>query len=385
MGNKAVVLSNDFMIEDGEQILEAIRTGCVDAFVVEEQEGRTVYTLHNTDLPYSTLVQRMEQGAAMLNAAGELIYCNASLASLLGRSPESLIGTPLPDLVVPEDRAALQAMVQTSPESLTGGEARLRKPDGGFLWARFSANSLSRDGSVTGILVTDLTTEKAHAELVARIQGLQDEERRNIARELHDSVGQLLVALTMNLSAIRKSVGGLEPEGSKLLADSSVIVGALTKEIRTISHLLHPPLLGVAGLCSAIRWYVDGFSERSHIVVDLDIPSDVAPVSDEVGIALFRVVQECLTNVYRHSGSKSCSIKLQREENSLRLEVRDAGKGMPKAAASSSSGVGLRGIRERLRYLGGKLELESSESGTAVIALVPMMQPAVAEEQQPNP
>jgi signal transduction histidine kinase len=276
-------------------------------------------------------------------------------------------------------------MVQTSPESLTGGEARLRKPDGGFLWARFSANSLSRDGSVTGILVTDLTTEKAHAELVARIQGLQDEERRNIARELHDSVGQLLVALTMNLSAIRKSVEGLEPEGSKLLADSSVIVGALTKEIRTISHLLHPPLLGVAGLCSAIRWYVDGFSERSHIVVDLDIPSDVAPVSDEVGIALFRVVQECLTNVYRHSGSKSCSIKLQREENSLRLEVRDAGKGMPKAAASSSSGVGLRGIRERLRYLGGKLELESSESGTAVIALVPMMQPAVAEEQQPNP
>ena len=385
MGNKAVVPSNDFMIDDGAEILEAIRTGCVDAFVVEERDGHTVYTLNNADLPYSTLVQRMQQGAAMLNAAGELVYCNASLASLLGRSSESLIGTALVDLLVPEDRAAFEAMIQTSRNSSTDGEARLRRPDGSFLWARFSFDNLSRDGSVTGVLVTDLTTEKAHAELVARIQGLQDEERRNIARELHDSVGQLLTALTMNLSAIRKGATNLEPEASKLLADSNVIVGELTKEIRTISHLLHPPLLGVAGLCSAIRWYVDGFSERSHIVVQLDIPSDVGPVSNEVGIALFRVVQECLTNVYRHSGSPSCSIKLQRVQDWLRLEVRDAGKGMPKAAAAKPSGVGLRGIRERLRYLGGEFELQSSESGTVVIARAPISQPAVAEEQPPNP
>jgi signal transduction histidine kinase len=222
--------------------------------------------------------------------------------------------------------------------------------------------------------VTDLTTEKSNAELAARIQSVQDEERRNIARELHDSVGQLLTAVSMNLGLLGKGATNFSPAHSKLLDDSSVMVAEVTKEIRTISHLLHPPLLGVAGLSSAIRWYVDGFSERSSIAVQVDVPAELGPVSSEVEIALFRVVQECLTNVYRHSGCKSCSIKLQREADKLHLEIRDTGKGIPNPAIASS-GVGIRGMKERVRHLGGRLEVLSSDAGTAVIAYLPAGEP----------
>lgn len=375
-----VVIPSSFM-EDSAQILEAIRTGCVDAFVIEEREGHTVYTLHNADLPYSTLVQRMQQGAAMVNAAGDVIYCNVSFAILLGMSAESLIGVHLQDLVHPEDGAALQKLVQESEPRSREGEVRLRKQDGTVLWAKLSVNALSRDGEITGVLVTDLTTEKSNAELAARIQSVQDEERRNIARELHDSVGQLLTAVAMNLSSLRNGASSLSPAHSKLLDDSSVMVAEVTKEIRTISHLLHPPLLGVAGLSSAIRWYVDGFSERSRISVNVDVPSELGRVSSEVEIALFRVVQECLTNVYRHSGCDSCSVKLERKDDRLRLEIRDAGKGMPNLAIAST-GVGIRGMKERVRHLGGSLEITSSDAGTDVVAVLPVGEP-VGEETQP--
>ena len=379
MGHNAIIAS-DLNIDDSAQIIEAIRTGCVDAFVVEEREGHTVYTLHTADLPYSTLVQRMQQGAAMLNTAGEVIYCNASLAILLGMSVESLVGAPFKDLVHEDDRAVLQGLLQ-APQLHSGEEElRLLRNKGKVLWVRLGANPLMRDGSIIGVLVTDLTTEKSNTELAARIQRLQDEERRNIARELHDSVGQLLAAVTMNLNALQNGATNLSPSLSKVLDDSAVMVAEVSKEIRTVSHLLHPPLLGLAGLCSAIRWYVDGFSERSHISVQLDMPSDLGSVAPEIEIALFRVVQECLTNVYRHSGSDSCFVKLQAENDRLRLEIRDQGKGMPKnTEAAESSGVGLRGMRERVRHLGGTLEVISNEAGTAVVAMVSLKGPASRE------
>jgi PAS domain S-box-containing protein len=368
-----VVIPADTLTEDGAQIIDAIRSGCVDAFVVEDPQGHAVYTLQSADLPYSTLVQRMQQGAAMLDAHGEVIYCNPSLAALFGRSIESLIGARLKDLVHPDDVPLLQQHLEGARARTSEGEVRLSKTDESILAARLSLTSLSRDGSVIGVLVTDLTTEKANAELVCRIQHLQDEERRSIARELHDSVGQLLAAITMNLASARTEASTSSSSVAAMLDDSSVMVAQVSREIRTISHLLHPPLLDVAGLCSAIRWYVDGFSERSHIGVELDMASDLGRLSTEAEIAVFRVVQECLTNVYRHSGSNTCSLKLERQQDVLRLEVRDCGRGMPKAINGiRSSGFGLRGMEERLRQLGGKLEIQSAESGTTIIASLPV-------------
>ena len=381
MGNNAV-LPGDLNIDETTQIIEAIRAGCVDAFVVEEREGHTVYTLHNADLPYSTLVQRMQQGAVMLNTAGEVIYCNVSLSVLLGTSVDTLVGTRMQDLVHADDRKVLQQLLETLQHEASDGEVRLLRPDGKPLWVRLSLNPLMRDGSIIGVLVTDLTTEKSYTELTARIQRVQDEERRNIARELHDSVGQLLSAVIMNLNALQNGASNLSAAQSKLIEDSALMVGEVSKEIRTVSHLLHPPLLGLAGLCSAIRWYVDGFSERSHISVQLDMPSNLGSVSPEIEIALFRVVQESLTNVYRHSGCDCCAIKLQAEQDWLRLEIRDEGKGMPKNSESAeSSGVGLRGMRERVRHLGGTLDVDSSGKGTAVIAMVPLHGPATRESR----
>jgi PAS domain S-box-containing protein len=372
MGNN-VIIPADTLTEDGAQIIDAIRSGCVDAFVIEDREGHAVYTLQNADLPYSTLVQRMQQGAAMLDSNGEVIYCNPSLAALFGTSIESLIGARLKDLVHRDDVPLLQQHLEGARASNSEGEVRLRKTDESILAARLSFTALSRDGSVTGVLVTDLTTEKANAELASRIQRLQDEERRSIARELHDSVGQLLAAITMSLASARTEACKSSSSVAAMLDDSTVMVAQVSREIRTISHLLHPPLLDVAGLCSAIRWYVDGFSERSHIGVDLDMASDLGHLSSEAEIAVFRVVQECLTNVYRHSGSDTCSLKLERQQDVLRLEVRDCGRGMPKSSnGTRSSGFGLRGMEERLRQLDGNLEIQSAESGTTIIATLPV-------------
>src|SRR4051812_12746271 len=373
MGNNTVITPSDLVMDEREQIIEAIRSGCVDAFVVEDPEGNAVYTLQNADLPYSTLVQSMQQGAAMLNTNGEIIFCNPSLATLFGRSGESLVGTSLPDLVHSEDCAAFQQLLTGGRLQAAEGEVRLLKLDGSVFSAGLSVAALARDGSVIGVLVTDLTTEKANAELASRLQRLQDEERRSIARELHDSVGQLLAAVNMNLAAAREDASKLNPSLSALLDDSSVMIAQVSKEIRTISHLLHPPLLDVAGLCSAIRWYVDGFSERSRIKVDLDMASELGRLSTDAEIAIFRVVQECLTNVYRHSGSDSCSVKLARESDVLRLEIRDSGRGIPKPSQPSGhSGLGLRGMEERLRQLGGSLRINSGENGTTIVAVLPV-------------
>jgi PAS domain S-box-containing protein len=372
MGNN-VVIPGDTLTEDGAQIIDAIRSGCVDAFVIEDREGHAVYTLQNADLPYSTLVQRMQQGAAMLDANGEVIYCNPSLAALFGTSVESLIGARLKDLVHPDDVPVLQQLLEGTQVQTSEGEVRLRKADNSALAARLSLTALSRDRSVAGVLITDLTTEKENAELVSRIQRLQDEERRNMARELHDSVGQLLAAITMSLASARTEASKSNSSVAAMLDDSSVMVAQVSKEIRTISHLLHPPLLDVAGLCSAIRWYVDGFSERSHIKVDLDLAADLGRLSTDAEIAIFRVVQECLTNIYRHSGSGWCSLKLERQPDVLVLEIRDSGCGMANPSdVVRPTGVGLRGMEERLRQLGGSLTIDSNADGTTIVAMLPV-------------
>src|SRR3984893_225867 len=214
------------------------------------------------------------------------------------------------------------------------------------------------------------------SELSARLLRLQDEERRRIARELHDSVGQTLAALSMNLSAVRADVERLTATAANL-TDSEGLVQEMSKEVRTISHLLHPPLLDEAGLASAVRWYVDGFSQRSKIKVDLDLPDDFGRLPRESETAIFRVVQECLTNVHRHSGSSTARIVLRHFEDHVSVEVADKGRGIPnekrdEMASAGTPGVGIRGMRERIRQLGGSLEIYSDDVGTVVVARLPV-------------
>jgi signal transduction histidine kinase len=213
-------------------------------------------------------------------------------------------------------------------------------------------------------------------QLTARLLQLQDDERRRFARELHDSVGQMLAALSMNLSAVQGDIDRML-KTANVLKDSEVLVQEMSKEIRTISHLLHPPLLDEAGLVSALRWYTEGFSQRSNIVVDLDIPEKFGRLPRELETAVFRIIQECLTNVHRHSGSSNARIRVARFNGSLRVEVSDSGKGIPKdkqeeLATTGTPGVGIRGMRERLRQLGGDLEIRSNGHGTLVQVELPI-------------
>ena len=220
--------------------------------------------------------------------------------------------------------------------------------------------------------------------LSARLLEMQDEERRRIARELHDSIGQMLAALSMNLSGVRADIDRLAKTAAAL-TDSEELVQEMSKEVRTISHLLHPPLLDEAGLSSALRWYVDGFAQRSKIKVDVDCPNDFGRLPREKETAVFRLVQESLTNIHRHSGSASAKIRLHHSDHEVVIEVEDKGKGIPtekldQMAAVGIPGVGITGMRERMRQLDGKLEIHSSGNGTKIVARLPISETSSAEE-----
>jgi len=210
----------------------------------------------------------------------------------------------------------------------------------------------------------------------ARLLQLQDEERRRFARELHDSVGQSLAGLTLNLSAVRTDIERLAKTATAL-SESEAMVQEMSKEVRTISYLLHPPLLDEAGLASALRWYVEGFTQRSKIQVEAEFPDDFGRLSQELETAVFRVVQECLTNIHRHSGSRTAKVSIARFNGLVRVEVSDRGKGIApekryEIEASGTLGVGLRGMRERILQLGGSMKIDSNSPGTVVKVQVPV-------------
>lgn len=211
--------------------------------------------------------------------------------------------------------------------------------------------------------------------LNAKMTLLQEEERRRIARDLHDSVGQLLAAIAMNHVAVESESDRLSARAAQCLQENAGMVEEVSKQIRTISYLLHPPLLDEAGLEPALRCFVDGFAKRSNIAVNLQISPNLSRLPQEAEICIFRVVQECLTNVHRHSGSRTAAVRVAREKTYVRVEIEDAGKGIPfpasRLGSSMQAGVGVLGMRERLRNLGGTLDIRSNHEGTLLTAVLP--------------
>ena len=250
------------------------------------------------------------------------------------------------------------------------GEARRRREN--LLW---SEQAELEEAVQQRTVELDRTNQNLR-ELSARLLQLQDDERRRIARELHDSVGQMLAALGMNLAVVGTEIERLTKITSTV-NDSAALVQELSKEVRTISHLLHPPLLDEAGLASALRWYVEGFAQRSKIEVDLEFPVDFGRLPRESETAIFRTVQECLTNIHRHSESPTATIRIAASDNHVRVEVEDRGKGIPpekqfEMTSAGTPGVGIRGMRERLRQLGGSLDIHSNGKGTLIVAQLPV-------------
>jgi PAS domain S-box-containing protein len=213
-------------------------------------------------------------------------------------------------------------------------------------------------------------------DLSARLMKMQDEERRHIARELHDSAGQTLAVLGMSLGALIGKAEVVAPELVKGGQGIEEIVQQLQREIRTTSYLLHPPLLDESGLASALRWYVEGLSERSGLAIDLRIGEDFGRLAADMELAIFRVVQEGLTNIHRHSGSEKAKIRIAREDDRILIDVEDCGKGMsPERLVeiqSRGSGVGIRGMRERVRQFQGEMKIRSNSSGTHIRVSLPI-------------
>jgi PAS domain S-box-containing protein len=211
--------------------------------------------------------------------------------------------------------------------------------------------------------------------LTSHLLTLQDAERRRIARELHDVTAQNIFVINLNLSRLQG--GSVETSDAQtLLAESRDLCEQALQEIRTLSYLLHPPMLDLTGLSGALKWYVAGFIKRSGINVTVLSGSEIGRLPSDVETALFRIVQESLTNIRRHSGSSSAEIRLERKEDQVILQIRDQGRGMPAPAQTEtgeeSLGVGIAGMRQRIRQFGGILEIDSSDQGMAVNVKVPV-------------
>jgi PAS domain S-box-containing protein len=304
---------------------------------------------------------------------------------------EQVVGRHFSQLYIPEDIKKRQpetdlqiAAAQDRAES----EGWRLRPDGSRFWANVILTSLrDENGKVQGfICVTRDITERKHAEeelrkLSIRLMTLQDEERRRIARELHDSEGQNLSLLLLSLSRLKRLGTNLDADSHALLNGSIEAANECLRDVRTLSYLLHPPLLDEFGLVSALQWYVEGFSERSGIAVNLELPASLNRLPAETETSLFRLVQEGLTNIHRHSGSKTAEISLACEGQQLQLRIEDHGKGMDVAKVcggngSKPAGVGIASMRERVRDLGGTLQILSDHTRTQINVTLPL--PAAA-------
>ena len=310
---------------------------------------------------------------------------NDVLPQMAGLKPEDLLGTPVSKVFGGTGKQAknvLQEVIETG-RSVLDREVSAElpgKPGEPRHWLVNYFPIREGSGAVTqvGVTAVDVTArhnaEDALRTLSGRLLGIQDQERRRIARELHDSLGQYLAGLKIAIDMLSSRSVQKDP----LLVESADILGKAIAETRTLSHLLHPPLLDEAGFASAASWFVAGFSQRSGIPVTLDLPPDLQRLPDMIEIALFRVLQESLTNVHRHSGAKSAEISVEVDAEQVTIEIRDHGHGMPAhiirqiEAETSKLGVGLAGMRERIHELGGRFVVSSSNRGTTVQATIPL-------------
>jgi PAS domain S-box-containing protein len=346
------------------------------------------------------------------DAENDRMVADENMARLFSVTKEVAAGAPLSaylQAIHPEDLQAVKASVEetlATPGKFYECDYRLIQSDGSIRWV-IARGRVERDASgkplkFPGVLM-DITQIKqiqenfrqlsetleakvhqrtqelqSHSQqlrvLSSRLLSIQDNERRHIARELHDSVGQTIVALAMSVESISQDDNAtVHPES---LQRSRDLVQDLSKEIRTMSYLLHPPLLDETGLSGALHWYIQGMTERSGLQITLQVSENLGRFRDEIELAMFRIIQECLTNIHRHSGAKTASVELVDEGADLALKIQDDGKGIPaeklEAIRLQGSGVGMTGMRERVRHLGGGMHIDSNDGGTMIAVRLPV-------------
>jgi PAS domain S-box-containing protein len=397
------------------------------ALEVETAERKDAQkVLRRREIELTDLLENALEGVQRSGPGQEILWANRAVLKLLGYEEREYVGKSFADFFAQRSCAEEFRAKLMRGEEVYDYPADLRCKDGSIAHVVIRANGLWENGTLvySRTFIHDVSERRAMVEalekakedletrvrertdelrrknmqvlrqaeildmanqglreLSARLLRVQDEERRRIARDLHDSTGQNLALLSMNLSALEVEAKKVNPDLAKGLEDNAAIVRKISSELRTLSYLLHPPLLEEVGLESALRWYIDGFSERSNIQVSLELPPDLGRLSRELELATFRVIQECLTNVHRHSGSATASIRIVRSPSDIYLEVRDEGKGvapekLARIAGAGDCGVGLRGMKERVKGLDGELQIQSDEKGTVIRVVIPTGAPA---------
>ncbi len=358
------------------------------------ERRQALEALQRAERKYRSIFENAMEGIFQAAQDGRILTANPAMARMLGYHSTQQFAREVSSL---EQHLCIEPLRPTGfipllrqQGAISEFETRMRRTDGSVIWVMGSAYAVRDDAGhvlyYEGTL-RDITehkkAEEALRQLSAQLLRAQDDERRRIARELHDSTGQNLAALSMNLAWIDQFSTGWDSKLQSVLKESGELVKRAVKEIRNFSYLLHPPVLDEFGLPAALQWYAQGFSERSGIQVEVDVPAELPRLTRQAETALFRVVQECLTNVHRHSGSPRATIRLRQDFRSLTLEVCDEGRGIsPDALARSASalnvGVGIAGMRERMRELGGQLKIGSDSHGTMICASLPLAEEEIA-------
>jgi PAS domain S-box-containing protein len=346
-----------------------------------QRQRKQAEILAKAELKFRSLLEAAPDAMLITTAEGEIVLANSRADDMFGYSRQELIGSNIRVLVP-----------SWTLSSYHVGELSSLCKDGSTFPSEISSSPLqTEEGLLITSAIRDISERKRAEQRIAeqtqqlheanrelrhlssRIVAIRDEERRKLGRELHDSQGQYLAAIKMNLEMIETTDAVLSTTQRSALTEAISLLERSMREIRVISHLLHPPLLDEIGLQAVVPWYLNSFSERSGIQIDLDMPSDIAKLPDQVELAVFRVLQECLTNVHRHSGSKVARVKILPEDGNVILEVGDSGHGVSSRDGSDPvMGVGITGMRERVRELGGQFEVRSTTEGTTVRAVLPI-------------
>jgi len=345
---------------------------------VEERFQESYDLLH-------AIIEGIPDAVYAKDAAGRYVMVNTACAEVLCREVSDIIGRTDGELFAPE--AARQITEIDRRVKATGQTITLEqtvKVKNQLRTFTTSKGTYGRQGKVRGTfgISRDITALKEVEEELRQFSGrllqLQDEERRRIARELHDSAGQNLSALGVNLARLKQHLRMRKGPAAEALRESLSLVEQCSREMRTLSHLLHPPMMDDLGFGSALRWLVKGFSKRSGVRVRLALPKKLGSLSKNLELTLFRIVQEALTNIHRHSGSKTASVRVTCRSRQLTLEIRDWGKGLsnevfdPHGKVKAIVGVGISGMRERVRQLGGVLKITTAHPGCMVEVSLPL-------------
>ncbi|HVO59436.1 MAG TPA: PAS domain-containing sensor histidine kinase [Terriglobales bacterium] len=351
-------------------------------------QNRLEMTVEELTMYLTELIENSPIAILVLDPDHRVHMCNPAFERLFQYSQEELLHRNLEDLITENELTAEAIAIWKQVlrgEKVYASTKRKRK-DGSIVDVEIHGIPLLIKDRLIGVygIYHDVSQRKEAEmevqQLSAQLLKLQDEERRRIARELHDCTAQKFAALNMNLARLREICVTSVPEAESVIADCESLAKESARELRTISYLLHPPTLDDIGLRSAITWYVRGFAERSGIQIDLELSDDIQRLPLDVETMMFRVVQEGLSNIHRHSGSSAATIRLIADVEHIILELVDTGRGMPvnlQGATAAEFGVGIAGMRERVHQLGGRLEIVSNKRGTTLRILQP--QPGVAQ------